>query len=82
MPDQPAGPAHSTAAAGVGQAIRHVVAAVMQALNEADLADRAEVYGCPGLTLTYRPNAKRVAAEAQAGFDHVRRSVSEDRHAP
>jgi site-specific DNA recombinase len=39
--------------------------AVMQALDEADPAGRAEVYGRLGLTLTYHPNEKRVAAEAR-----------------
>jgi hypothetical protein len=36
----------------------------MQALKEADPADKAEVYGRLGVTLTYHPNEKRVAAEA------------------
>jgi site-specific DNA recombinase len=38
---------------------------VMQALNEADPADKAEVYGRLGLTLTYHPDEKRVAAQAR-----------------
>jgi hypothetical protein len=37
----------------------------MQVLNEADPAGRAEVSGRLGLTLTYHPNEKRVAAEAR-----------------
>jgi site-specific DNA recombinase len=39
--------------------------AVIQALNEAGPADKAEVYGRLGLALTYHPHEKRVAAEAR-----------------
>jgi site-specific DNA recombinase len=39
--------------------------AVMQALTEAGPAGKAEVYGRLGLTLTYHPHEKRVAAEAR-----------------
>ena len=41
--------------------------AIMQVLHDADPADKAEVYGRLGLTLTYHPNEKRVAAEARPG---------------
>ncbi|MCW2897619.1 MAG: Recombinase, partial [Actinomycetia bacterium] len=41
------------------------VGGIMQALNEADPADKAEVYGRLGLTLTYHPSEKRVQAEAR-----------------
>jgi len=34
--------------------------AIMQALGDADPADKAEVYGRLGLTLTYHPKEKRV----------------------
>ena len=37
----------------------------MQALRDADPADKAEVYSRLGLTLTYHPDEKRVAAEAR-----------------
>jgi hypothetical protein len=37
----------------------------MTVLSEADPADKAEVYGQLGLTLTYDPAAKRVKAEAR-----------------
>ncbi len=49
------------------------VGGIMQALNEADPADKAEVYGRPGLTLTYHPSEKRVQAEARpASIMYVR----------
>jgi len=38
---------------------------IRQALHNADRTDKAEVYGRLGLTLTYHPNEKRVAAEAR-----------------
>ena len=38
---------------------------VMQVLKDADPADKAEIYGQLGLTLTYHPNGKRVVAEAR-----------------
>src|ERR1700733_2648278 len=38
---------------------------IMEALKEADLADKAEIYRRIGLTLTYHPQEKRVAAEAR-----------------
>ena len=41
------------------------IGTVMQALNEADPADKAAVYSRLGLTLTYYPSEKRVAAEAR-----------------
>jgi hypothetical protein len=37
----------------------------MQALKDAKPADKAEVYRRIGLTLTYHPQEKRVAAEAR-----------------
>jgi hypothetical protein len=37
----------------------------MQALKSADPADKAEIYRRIGLTLTYHPQEKRVAAEAR-----------------
>jgi site-specific DNA recombinase len=40
---------------------------IMQALKDADPADKAEIYGRIGLTLTYHPQEKRVAAEARPG---------------
>ena len=39
---------------------------IRQALHNADRADKAEVYGRLGLTLTCHPNEKRVAAEARS----------------
>ena len=41
------------------------IGTVMHTLNEAEPADKAEVYSRLGLTLTYYPNDKRVAAEAR-----------------
>jgi len=38
---------------------------VMQAIKDADPADKAEIYSQLGLTLTYHPNEKRVVAEAR-----------------
>ena len=38
---------------------------LMQALKDADPADKAEIYRRIGLTLTYHPQEKRVAAEAR-----------------
>jgi site-specific DNA recombinase len=38
---------------------------VMRVLKDADPADKAEIYGQIGLTLTYHPNEKRVVAEAR-----------------
>jgi hypothetical protein len=38
---------------------------VMQVLRDADLADKAEVYSRLGLTLTYHPQERLVAAEAR-----------------
>jgi site-specific DNA recombinase len=38
---------------------------VMQVLADADPADKAEIYGRLGLTLTYHPKEKRVTAEAR-----------------
>jgi hypothetical protein len=38
---------------------------VMQVLKDADPADKAEIYGRLGLTLTHHPQDKRVEAEAQ-----------------
>lgn len=38
---------------------------VMQVLQDADPADKAEVYSRLGLTLTYHPEDKRVIAEAR-----------------
>ncbi len=43
------------------------VGVIMQALEEADPADKAEVYSRLGVTLTYHPNEKRVAAEVRPG---------------
>ena len=40
------------------------VGEIMEALEGADPADKAQVYSRLGLTLTYHPNEKRVAAEA------------------
>jgi len=37
----------------------------LQVLEEADPADKAEVYNRLGVTLTYHLNEKRVAAEAR-----------------
>jgi hypothetical protein len=37
----------------------------MQALKEANPADKAKVYSRLGLTLTYYPSEKRVAAKAR-----------------
>jgi site-specific DNA recombinase len=49
------------------------VGGIMQALNEADPADKAEVYGRLGLTLTYHPSEKRVQAEVRpASIMYVR----------
>lgn len=39
----------------------------MEALGGADPADKAQVYSRLGVTLTYHPNEKRVAAEARPG---------------
>ena len=52
---------------------------IMRALEDADPADKAEIYQRLGLTLTYHPQEKRVAAEAPTEFDHVRKRVSEGR---
>jgi site-specific DNA recombinase len=41
------------------------VGAVMEALEEPDPADKAQVYSRLGVTLTYHPNETRVAAEAR-----------------
>jgi hypothetical protein len=41
------------------------VGEIMAALEGADPADKAQVYSRLGLTLTYHPNEKRVAAEAR-----------------
>jgi site-specific DNA recombinase len=38
---------------------------LMTVLSEADPADKADVYGQLGLTLTYDPAARRVKAEAR-----------------
>jgi hypothetical protein len=38
---------------------------IMQAIKDADPADKAEIYSQLGLTLTYHPNEKRVVAEAR-----------------
>jgi len=38
---------------------------ILQVLEEADPADKAEVYNRLGVTLTYHLNEKRVAAEAR-----------------
>jgi hypothetical protein len=38
---------------------------ITRAFKDADSADKAEVYGRTGLTLTYHPRGKRVAAEAR-----------------
>ena len=38
---------------------------VMRVLRDADPADKAEVYGRLGLTLTYYPGGKRVKAEVR-----------------
>jgi hypothetical protein len=46
-------------------AFTSAVHTVMQALSEADPADKADVYSRLGVTLTYHPNEKRVAAEAR-----------------
>jgi hypothetical protein len=43
------------------------VGGIMQALNGADPADKAEVYGRLGITLTYHPSGKRVQAEVRPG---------------
>ena len=43
------------------------VGVITQALEEADPADKAQVYSRLGVTLTYHPNEKRVAAEARPG---------------
>jgi hypothetical protein len=37
----------------------------VQALKDADPADKAEIYQRLGLTLTFNPQEKRVAAEAR-----------------
>ena len=41
------------------------ISRITQALRNADPADKAQVYGRLGLTLTYHPNEKRVVAEAR-----------------
>ena len=41
------------------------IGAVMEALKDADPADKAQVYSRLGVTLMYHPNEKRVAAEAR-----------------
>ena len=46
-------------------ALETEMGAVMLALRDADPADKAEVYGRLGLTLTYLPDEKRVSAEAR-----------------
>jgi hypothetical protein len=38
---------------------------LMQVIKDAGPADKAEIYSQLGLTLTYRPNEKRVVAEAR-----------------
>ncbi len=38
---------------------------IMEALKEADPADKADVYSRLGVTLTYHPQDKRVHAEAR-----------------
>ena len=38
---------------------------IMEALKEANPADKAELYSRLRVTLTYHPNEKRVAAEAR-----------------
>lgn len=40
----------------------------MRVPNDADPADKAEIYRQLGLTLTYHPNEKRVVAEARPAF--------------
>ena len=51
---------------------------LMTVLSEADPADKAEVYGQLGLTLTYDPGRQEgQGGEARARVDHVRRNVSE-----
>jgi hypothetical protein len=52
------------------------VGEIMQALNEADPADKAEVYGRLGLTLTYHPS-ETGPGRSPTRFDHVRKRVSE-----
>ena len=49
---------------------------IMRALEGASPADKAGIYQRLGLTLTYHPQEKRVAAEARPKFDHVRKRVS------
>jgi hypothetical protein len=41
------------------------IGAIMEALKDADPADKAELYSRLSLTLTYHPNEKRVKAEAR-----------------
>ena len=41
------------------------LADVMQVLGDAEPADKAQVYGRLGLTLTYYPEGKKVQAEAR-----------------
>jgi hypothetical protein len=45
---------------------------MMRVLKDADPADKAEIYGQLGLTLTYHPNEKRVVAEARPASMYVK----------
>jgi hypothetical protein len=48
---------------------------VMRVLKDADPADKAEIYGQLGLTLTYHPNEKRVVAEARPASMYLTASL-------
>jgi Asp-tRNA(Asn)/Glu-tRNA(Gln) amidotransferase C subunit len=52
---------------------------IMQALKQADPADKAEVYSRLSVMLTYHPNEKAGQGRSPTRVDHVRRSVSEAR---
>jgi len=51
--------------------------AIVRALEDADPADKAEIYQRLGLTLTYHPQQKGGGSGSPTEFDHVRRRVSE-----
>ena len=50
---------------GLDHDFGQLLGGIMQALKDADPADKAEIYRRIGLTLTYHPQEKRVAAEAR-----------------
>jgi site-specific DNA recombinase len=57
------------------------VGSIMRALEDADPADKAGIYQRLGLTLTYHPQDKRVAAEARPNsIMYVRGSPRGDMH--